>query len=950
MSGERIGSTSINDQIRNTVAVGEHAFITTYLNGLPSVLLLDSGSPYTAISRNTYYKIPKQFRPPLQSTQLDNLPMADGKATMKVIGEVTLPVKVYGEQFTYAFLVVVMDRLDGILGSAFSKEFDCFARPSVDKIYFRGVPYPWNRRKHELLGHAVHLIRPVTISPGEECVTKAAIYSPFKQKEQVVFEPSPFCRQTYGILPANTCLTQGKRSKTTAVQLTNSTEDSVTLPKGTIVGHVFPANSDRTTVLKTEEVKSQPFPLVCDKHKFDSTVCQSHGDRTPRSVSVGDKSEDRECSPRSGSVSDNRVFGGDPVSPCSDSMGDNTVVSCTPDCFTVDELELAVPDHLDDLYERSSKSLNKDERKKLAAVLIRTGDTFAKNHMDMGVTHLAEHKIDTGDARPFREPLRRHGPLKEKAIKNVVTDCLSKGIMAPSVSPWANAPVVTWKPDNTPRFCLDFRRLNQLVKFDCYPLPRFEDCIDSLHGSKYYCSLDLQAGYWQIPLRSQDKEKTAFLTKDGLFQFEVMPFGLNNAGATFERLMENVLRGYQWSRCLVYLDDILIYAASFDQALENLELVLNRLSAAGLKLKPRKCNLMQESLVFLGHRISAKGIEPMENKVSAVRDWPSLGTVPRARLRAEAKKFLGLVSYYRMFIKGMSTIASPIYALMKADSDLVWTPECEAAFVRLKAALTSAPVLSYPDIQSDGFVLDCDASDTGLGVVLSQVQHGQERLLGYYSKLLSDSERNYCVTKREFLAVVKGVQNFRPYLYGQRFLIRTDNAAVSHMLHLTDSQPQIQRWQLFLSQFKFDIVRRPGHLHGNADTMSRMVCVQCGREEDPPKQPVKGKPRKLHKKPSSDVPPCEHTRDTDTSIDEEVEDLMMACAVMTRAQARAGNVATDPDSNINTNMNLNTDYDINLQDSLPIPPNMETSITGSGPNCTKPLVPGTFSYENLREL
>jgi transposase InsO family protein len=235
----------------------------------------------------------------------------------------------------------------------------------------------------------------------------------------------------------------------------------------------------------------------------------------------------------------------------------------------------------------------------------------------------------------------------------------------------------------------------------------------------------------------------------------------------------------------------------------------------------------------------------------------------------------------------MSQLAAPLYALTKADSKLVWTVDHESSFVRLKAALTHAPVLSFPDIRGGNFILDTDASNTGIGSVLSQVQDGRETVIGYYSKLLSDSERKYCITKREFLGVVKAVQHFKPYLYGQNFLIRTDNSAVSHMLTLTDANEQIQRWQLFMSQFKFHTIHRPGRQHINADFMSRLRCDQCGRAEAPDKNLPKGKPRKFRLKESTDVPPCVHTKTTDESVENSVDGLMWDCkAVTTRAQTR----------------------------------------------------------------
>ncbi len=792
--------------------------------------LLDSGAPLSVLSFRSYKKIPKKFRPPLlPATQPLN--MADGTSAMKVYGEIVVQAKVYDEVFEDRILVVETEQ-DGIWGQNFRQRFDCFSRPAKQIIHFNGKEYPWTTNKHHALGHSVHLIKPVSLPPGEEMLVPASMHRPFKNKERTMFEPSSYCAPMYGVLPGRLVSTQNRRKKSTMVPLFNATSEEVTIPQGAIVGHMFPADKDRQENFEVDKPsETWEFPMICTIHEKKEDVTSFVNGLVDECMS--------NALGKSTKLTDADVDAPKPKP---------TKHSCSPQCFSLAELEEAIPDHLDELYVKPSKNLIEDEKKKLAGVLIRTQDTFARNFKELGCTDRIEHCIDTGDARPIREPLRRHGPKKEKAISDFVHDGKERGTVEDSTSPWACSPVVAWKPDGRPRVCLDLRRVNKVTKMDSFPLPRFDDCVDSLHGSAYFCSLDLQSGYWQVPLRKQDREKTAFITKEGLFQMTVLPFGLCNAPATFERLMEEVLRGLQWSKCLIYLDDVLVYGRDFDTTLENLEIVLNKLSEADLRVTPKKCNFMQESLQFLGHKISASGVEPMEDKIGIVKDWPSLGTVPKKMLRTETKRFLGLVSYYRKFIKGMSQLAAPLYALLKAKSNLVWTEECEVSFNRLKAALCSAPVISYPNLETGGFVVDTDASDTGLGGTLSQLQEGEERLIGYYSRLLSDAERNYCITKREFLAVVRVIENFKPYLYGQHFLIRTDNAAVAHMLTLKDTNPQIQRWQLFLSQFTFDIEHRPGRRHVNADTMSRMLCGQCGRLEQPSSKKPRGNPRKWRNK------------------------------------------------------------------------------------------------------
>ena len=271
----------------------------------------------------------------------------------------------------------------------------------------------------------------------------------------------------------------------------------------------------------------------------------------------------------------------------------------------------------------------------------------------------------------------------------------------------------------------------------------------------------------------KDREKTAFCTPDGLFEFNVMPFGLCNAPATFQRLMDTALAGLPWSTCLVYLDDIIILGKDFTSHPNNIQLVFECLRQAGLKLQPAKCTLCGESVSFLGHIVSSSGIAADPSKTSKVSTWP----VPTCR--REVQQFLGLANYYRRFIKDFASIAKPLHHLTEKNVKFEWTPSCQEAFELLKSKLTSPPVLAHPDFQLP-FILDTDASATGIGAVLSQCHSdGKEEVIAYASRTLSKPERRYCTTRRELLAVVTFVKHFRAYLLGR--LLSTHRPWVSNM-------------------------------------------------------------------------------------------------------------------------------------------------------------------------
>ena len=486
-----------------------------------------------------------------------------------------------------------------------------------------------------------------------------------------------------------------------------------------------------------------------------------------------------------------------------------------------------LPHHMRDLYERSATDLTAEEARQLYDLLYEFSDVFSESSHDLGRTDMVKHLINTGGAAPIRQPPRRLPLAKREEAIGAVNEMYKQGVIEPSASPWSSPVVLVKKKDGGVRFCVDYRKLNDVTHKDSYPLPRIDDSVEALSGAKWFSTLDLKSGYWQVELDEKDKEKTAFSIGTGLWQFTVMPFGLSNAPATFERLMEQVLAGLPLNTALIYLDDVLVAGRSFSEQIAHLRVVLLRFRKACLKLNPRKCFLLQKQVRYLGHVVSEKGIATDPEKVEAIRAWPTPTTVK------EIRSFVGLCSYYRRFIAGFSDIAQPL--LQCAEKTYIWTPEAEEAFQKLKQALTEAPVLGYPKADGD-FVVDTDASLTGVGAVLSQMQDGLEKVIAYYSCNLSRAERNYCATRRELLAVIKAVRRFHPYLYGRAFTLRTDHAALSWLLNFRCSEGQTARWLQELQQYNFKVEHRRGVRHNNADALSRRPCLSsdcrhCARLE-----------------------------------------------------------------------------------------------------------------------
>ena len=431
----------------------------------------------------------------------------------------------------------------------------------------------------------------------------------------------------------------------------------------------------------------------------------------------------------------------------------------------------------------------------------------------MGRTQIVKHSITT-EGLPVRQPVRRVPQALKEVIDTEVSKMLEQGVVKPSSSPWSSPVVLVKKKDGSWRFCVDYRKLNAATHRDAYPLPRIDATLDSLAGSTYFTTLDLASGYWQVEIEEQDKEKTAFSTPNGHFEFNVMPFGLTNAPATFQRLMECVLAGLTGSQCLIYLDDIVIFSKDFTEHIERLEKVFQALNEAGLTLRPSKCHFAQREVNYLGHIVSATGVKPDPCKTEAVSSYP----VPKNA--KELRQFLGLANYYRRFIANDARIAGPLHKLLTKENNFQWDLKCQHAFEDLKHHLVSPPILAFPDFEQE-FILHTDASDSAIGGVLSQNQEGKERVIAYWSRQLQKAERNYSTIEKEALAAVAATKEFYPYLYGFHFKLVTDHNPLTSLRGLKDIGGRLSRWTIFLQQFHFEFVYKPGKTHGNADTMSR---------------------------------------------------------------------------------------------------------------------------------
>lgn len=465
--------------------------------------------------------------------------------------------------------------------------------------------------------------------------------------------------------------------------------------------------------------------------------------------------------------------------------------------------------------------LNSEEKASLTSICNEYSDLFFLEGDKVSATSAVTHEIRTSGAippihvKPYRLPQRHRQEITEQM------EALEReGVIVPSDSPW-NAPllVVPKKPDVNGkikyRVCVDFRRLNEVTIGDAFPLPNIVDILDQLGRSKYYSTLDLAQGYHQVPMNASDREKTAFSTDRGHYEFLRMPFGLKGAPGTFQRLMNQVLVGLNGIKAFVYLDDIIVYAKDLNDHSQKLSEIFNRLRRYNLKLQPLKCEFLRKEVAYLGHVITDEGVKPDPQKVECVKSFP----VPK-NVR-EIKSFLGLSGYYRRFINNYGQIAKPLTTLLKKDVPFRWSDLCQESFENLKNLLTKSPILQYPDFTKP-FNLTCDASNYAVGCVLSQGPIGKDLPIAYASRTLNKAEINYNTTEKELTSIVWGIKVFRPYLFGQQFNIITDHRALVWLFNLKDPGSRLTRWRLKLEEYQYTIHFKSGVSNTNADALSRI--------------------------------------------------------------------------------------------------------------------------------
>lgn len=464
-----------------------------------------------------------------------------------------------------------------------------------------------------------------------------------------------------------------------------------------------------------------------------------------------------------------------------------------------------------------TEHLNSEEESLLLSTINKYSGIFYQENDKLSFTSAIKHRIRTINNIPIYTKSYRYPYIHRNEVETQIREMLNDNIIRHSNSPYS-APIwiVPKKTDASGktkwRLVIDYRKLNEVTIDDKYPIPNIDEILDKLGRCQYFTTLDLAKGFHQIEIEEEDIHKTAFSVEGGHYEFLRMPFGLKTAPATFQRLMNNILRDYINRICLVYLDDVIIFSTSLQEHMNSIKLIFNRLKEANLKVQLDKSEFLKRETEFLGHIVTPNGIKTNPKKVECVKNFP----IPKNT--KQIKQFLGLTGYYRKFIKDYSLIAKPMTRYLKKDTKInVSDPEYEKSFNTLKTLLIHDPILAYPDFTKQ-FTLTTDASNFALGAILSQDNHP----ICYASRTLNAHEINYSTIEKELLAIIWATKYFRPYLFGRKFIIETDHKPLTWLFSIKEPNSKLVRWRLKLSEFDYEIKYKKGIKNGNADALSRI--------------------------------------------------------------------------------------------------------------------------------
>ena len=777
------------------------------------------------------------------------------------------------------FWVMETSCYDAILGSSFFFDRKCIidynelcisyaVGPNGERVKLR---FNANWGETQVSAVALYAAEPVVVRPGVHCYVPVRVSKTAQTKAGAWGLAMPSGKDRDGFLTARGVITVSKSQMW--VQVSNLTDSSILIAPGR---------------------------HVADFHEQDRSAYEVYDWDLDVEEKLARHSRDAQSVPAAASVSTHQCEGADVA-------GGND---------EVDALRREVDEQMKEVESLFSKepldaitlgtSLAKEEIKKLQHLVSRFAHLWDKpDFTDNGAAppHDVTCNIELTEP-PSRLPkprIRSVNPSVRQQITEEVRKQREQGVIEQSCSPYASTVLLVPKADGTVRFCVDYRPLNKITRKDGYMMPRVDDSLASLEGSQFFSSLDLTAAFNQIPMDEESKDLTSFVTADGTWRYNRMPFGLVNGPAVFSRFIDTVLAGLKWTVCLVYMDDVLVHTATFEEHLDALQSVFERIDAFGLRFKAKKCFIAADEVKFLGHIVGKDGVKADPGKTKAIREMP----VPDSK--EALRSALGLFGYYRRFVKGYSRIAHPLTEATHKDFVLPrssngsanWSEKQLKAFEQLREALVSAPILRHPD-WSRPFEIHTDACHHGLGAVLCQRdESGKEYVVCFASRSLTKLEAKYNTYELECLAVKWAASLwYGMYLYGRRFKVYTDNQAIKWLFDRADScTGRLQKWIISLQDLDYEVVHRKGTCNGNADGLSRCCLPSTCPYNEEPDEPLYGAPPPIACPAMPDAV-CSHADEVDCdaskNVDEDSEGQHMGAVDDLSDSGQQAETETDP--------------------------------------------------------
>ncbi len=790
--GSDDGDDPCGVQKSSTATTFNPIFVKILCNNTPQEALIDTGSSITIIHKCLLNKIPhKNFKQKTKNHLSANC------STLNIIGEILLEINLNGLKTKVMADVTTNLVTNLILGSDWIQQNNVYILTPENRIMIKNqgkeVSTPFV--EPPVLNYPVTLINHVTLPPFSEQMIEAQVQP--NDMIDVLFEPN-LRLKTKALFIATTLLNiqNGK----IRISIINATNRQQTLSEGTQLGLATQILSSTSVTISSNYLRERiPKGKACNKlipqGKAANRIYELASMSTQASTSHGEQYKCRECQ-------QHFATGNDLFKHLRD--------KCYPKEIREQINKLIT--HIDD----------DKQREQLSKILWKYGKLFDVSEPSK-IDMILKNAIDTGTHRPIHTPPYRKSNQDQETLRKETDKLLKNGIIEHSTSPWSSPVVLVKKKDGTTRFCVDYRRLNQITTKDAFPLPRIDDIYDQLTKATYFTKFDFKAGYFQVPLDKADRPKTAFSTRDGHFQFKVLPQGLTNGPPTFQRIVNQILGPNRWKHMLAYIDDIIIYSQNFTEHVQHIEEVCSLLDEANFKLNVDKCEVARMEISFLGHLIKAGTIKPDPENIRGL-------TETREPTSAEeAFRFVKAAEYYRKFIPKFSLIAAPLHKYspttlqqqnINKKSKFELSDEARTAFHHLKNILTTDLILDLPD-ETLPFKIQTDASVDGIGAVLLQITPNGDRPLAYMSKKLTKTQINWATIEQECYAIVQAVEKWDKYLRGHEFILETDHEPLVHLPNKEQVNKRCERWRLKLAEYRFKVKHIQGKKNNMADYLSR---------------------------------------------------------------------------------------------------------------------------------